>query len=79
MPLQDKAALLASMDPDVVARLLGVMDPHEAVLLLAALGDDSARLVSEALSSDERSRLIGVRRQRAGACCAVVLGSPLCR
>lgn len=60
--LQDKAALLANMDPNAVARLLGLMDPNEAVVLLAALGDGNARLVGQALSSEERNRMVQVRR-----------------
>lgn len=59
--LQDKAALLANMDPGAVARLLGLMDPNEAVVLLAALGDGNARLVSQVLSSEERERMMEVR------------------
>jgi hypothetical protein len=58
--VQDKAALLANMEPGAVARLLGLMDPNEAVLLLAALGDGNARLVSAALSSKERDRMVEV-------------------
>lgn len=58
--LQDKAALLASMEPDAVAQLLGCMDPHEAVLLLSALGDSSSTLVSNCLTSEDRDKLLQV-------------------
>ncbi|KIY97727.1 hypothetical protein MNEG_10236 [Monoraphidium neglectum] len=58
MSLQDKAALLASMDPASVARLLAAMEPQEAVMLLAALGDQGGRLVGEALPREERERLV---------------------
>lgn len=61
MLLQDKAALLASMEPDAVARLLGCMDPNEAVLLLSALGDGTSKLVSNHLTSEDRDRLVEVR------------------
>lgn len=57
---QDKAALLASMDPASVARLLAAMEPQEAVMLLAALGDQGGRLVGEALPREERERLVKV-------------------
>jgi hypothetical protein len=57
---QDKAALLAAMDPPTVARLLAEMDPREAVLLLSALGDREGRLVGEALPHDQRRHLIQV-------------------
>ncbi|WIA13678.1 hypothetical protein OEZ85_007238 [Tetradesmus obliquus] len=60
MSVQDKAALLANMDPNAVARLLGLMDPNEAVVLLAALGDGNARLVGQALSSEERNCMVQV-------------------
>ncbi|WIA33826.1 hypothetical protein OEZ86_006935 [Tetradesmus obliquus] len=60
MSVQDKAALLANMDPNAVAQLLGLMDPNEAVVLLAALGDGNARLVGQALSSEERNRMVQV-------------------
>lgn len=58
--MQDKAALLAGMEPDAVARLLGCMDPNEAVLLLSALGDSSSKLVAGHLSADERDRMVEV-------------------
>lgn len=58
--LQDKAALLANMEPAAVARLLGLMDPQEAVLLLNALGDGNDKLVSQALSMEERDRMVEV-------------------
>lgn len=58
--VQDKAALLAGMEPDAVARLLGCMDPNEAVLLLSALGDGSSKMVVGHLSGDERDRMIEV-------------------
>lgn len=57
---QDKAALLANMLPDAVARLLALMDPNEAVLLLAALGDGNSQLVSQALSLEDRDKMIEV-------------------
>jgi Mg/Co/Ni transporter MgtE len=57
---QDKAALLANMQPDAVARLLALMDPNEAVLLLAALGDGNSQLVSQALSLEDRDKMIEV-------------------
>lgn len=57
---QDKAALLAGMEPDAVARLLGCMDPNEAVLLLSALGDGSSKLVAGYLSGEERDKMIEV-------------------
>jgi hypothetical protein len=60
--VQDKAALLATMEPDAVARLLGCMDPNEAVLLLSALGDGTSKLVSNYLTSEDRDRLVEVRR-----------------
>ena len=60
--VQDKAALLATMEPDAVARLLGCMDPNEAVLLLSALGDGTSKLVSNHLTSEDRDRLVEVRR-----------------
>lgn len=50
------------MDPAAVARLLGLMDPQEAVLLLNALGDGNDRLISQGLSSEDRDRLVEVRR-----------------
>ena len=58
--IQDKAQLLAAMDPDTVAKLLSCMEPYEAVVLLSALGDSSGLLVSQALSPDDRARLIKV-------------------
>jgi hypothetical protein len=58
--VQDKAALLAGMEPDAVARLLGCMDPNEAVLLLSALGDGSSKLVAGYLSGEERDKMIEV-------------------
>lgn len=64
---QDKAALLASMEPDAVARLLGCMDPNEAVLLLSALGDGSGKLVGNCLSSEDRDRLVEVRWRGRGS------------
>lgn len=60
MHVQDKAALLATMQPEAVAQLLACMDPHEAVLLLAALGDGSTALVSSFLSGEDRDRLVQV-------------------
>lgn len=59
--LQDKAALLATMEPAAVSRLLACMDPHEAVMLLGALGDSSSTVVCGHLSSEERDRLVEVR------------------
>lgn len=72
--LQDKAALLANMQPEAVARLLGLMDPNEAVLLLSALGDGNSRLVSQALSSEERDRMVEV----GGAATSAVQCAHLC-
>lgn len=73
--LQDKAAMLANMEPDAVARLLACMDPNEAVLLLSALGDGTSKLVSNHLSLEDRDRLVEV-------CCAALRErtkhSPLC-
>lgn len=59
--MQDKAALLAGMEPDAVARLLACMDPNEAVLLLSALGDNTSKLVSNHLTTEDRDRLVEVR------------------
>jgi flagellar motility protein MotE (MotC chaperone) len=71
--VQDKAALLANMEPGAVARLLGLMEPNEAAVLLAALGDGNARLVSQALSSEERDRMVEVGACSLCCCCCCCL------
>lgn len=68
--MQDKAALLAGMEPDAVARLLACMDPNEAVLLLSALGDGTSKLVSNYLTTEDRDRLVEV--SYCAACCLAV-------
>lgn len=65
-PPQDRAALIAALDPATVARLLAEMDPREAVLLLSALGDAGRELVGEALPAKERAKLIKVGDCAAG-------------
>lgn len=66
---QDKAALLASMDPASVTRLLAAMEPNEAVVILSALGNEGGRLVAETMPGEARSKLIKVGLRRPAAVC----------
>jgi Mg/Co/Ni transporter MgtE len=70
--LQEKAALLAALDPAKVADILALMPPAEAVTLLAAMSDTSMTVVMGALSSEERDRMIKVSNAWSDRRCRVV-------
>ena len=68
---QDKAALLAGMEPRRGGTPAGLHGPNEAVLLLSVLGDGTSKLVSNFLTPEDRDRLVEVRRaqeQVQGSC-----------
>lgn len=60
--VQDKAAILSSLDPSKVAEILALMSPADAVTLLAAMNDTSMTVVIDALTPEERAKMMKVRQ-----------------
>ncbi|KAJ9505696.1 hypothetical protein QJQ45_024225 [Haematococcus lacustris] len=68
--LQDKAGLLAGLQPGQVVQMLALMPATDAVALLAALSDAGLNMVADALSEAERLRLrraLGSAEELAGS------------
>ncbi|GIM03682.1 hypothetical protein Vretimale_8354, partial [Volvox reticuliferus] len=66
MTVQEKAALLARMDPERAAEQLAHLGPNESVALLACLADAAQVMVVEALKQDERDAMMKVLADASG-------------